>query len=87
MPVTVTVCGVFQFVELNVTLTGKTVPSNVLSELNPIVTSSVGSVLRTIVNVAVVPSSTVFPLIPETLIPTTSSSIFITDTSSASIPL
>ena len=50
-----------------------------------IVTGFVGSVLRTTVNVALVPSSTVFPEIAETVIPGTSSFVFVAETSSTSI--
>ena len=62
---------------------GKTVPSVVLSEIIPIVTSSVGSLFNTIVNVAVIKSSDVFPEIEETVIAATSLSIDVTVTSAA----
>ena len=67
-------------------LTGNTVPSVRSSELNPIVTSAVGSESRTIVKVAVVPDSVVFPLISETVTPATSSSSFTTATSATALP-
>ena len=58
----------------------ETVPSPVLSELNAILTFAVGSLFRTIVNVAVPPASVVLPLIAETVIPTASLSVFVTET-------
>ena len=58
-PVTVTVCGVFQFAFVNVTLAGLTVPSDVSLELSPIVTFAVGCEFSTIVKVAVPPLSVV----------------------------
>ena len=56
---TVTVCGRFQFALVKVRLAGLTVPSVVSLELRPIVTSAVGCVLSTTVNVAVPPASVV----------------------------
>ena len=58
-PVTVTVCGVFQFASVKVRLAGLTVPSVVLFELTPIVTFAVGCEFRTTLNVAVPPPSVV----------------------------
>ncbi len=63
---------------VNVTLAGDTVPSAVFDDSTSMVTSAVGSVLRTIVKVAVVPSSRVLPLIADTVIPATSSSVQVT---------
>ena len=65
------VCEIFQFTGVKVTLIGKPVPSPVSFELKPIVTLAVGSASKTIVNVAVVPSSLVLPLIADTVIPGT----------------
>ena len=45
-PVTVTVCGTFQFAAVKVRLAGRTVPSVVSLELRPIVTSAVGCVVE-----------------------------------------
>ena len=58
-PVTVTVCATFQFAVVKVRLAGLTVPSVVSLELSAIVTSAVGWVLSTTVNVAVPPASVV----------------------------
>ena len=41
-PVTVTVCGVFQLADVNVTLAGDTVPSLVLLDDSPMVTLASG---------------------------------------------
>src|SRR5258706_204826 len=83
-PVTVTVCVTFQFAVVNVRLAGATVPS-VRSELvNPTVTFAVGWLVRTTVNVAVPPASVVVsPDVGFTVIPATSLSVFVTDTSAA----
>ena len=58
-PVTVTVCATFQFPLVKMRLAGLTVPSVGLLELRAIVTSAVGSVVSTTVNVAVPPASVV----------------------------
>jgi len=85
--VTVTICGVFQFAGVNVTLVGETVPSLVSSDDRPIVTSAVGWVFRTIVNVAQSPASVVTkPAVGFTVIPAVSLSVLITDTSVAFRP-
>ena len=63
------------------------VPSPVSSELRPMVTFAVGSLSKTMVNVAVTPASVVFPLIADTVIPAISSSLLITTTSLAFIPV
>ena len=87
-PVTVTVCGVFQFAVVNVTLAGLTVPSDVSLELSPIVTFAVGCAVRTMVNVAVPPASVVVrPKVGLTVMPAVSLSMLITDTSSGFRPL
>ena len=51
-PVTVTVCSTFQFKGVKVTEAGKTVPSSMLDDEMPMVTSAVGWLLRTRVKVA-----------------------------------
>jgi len=53
--VTVTVCGVFQFVGVNVKLLVETVPSLMLLEETPNVTFAVGALCKTALNVAVPP--------------------------------
>ncbi len=58
-PVTVTVCGAFQFKEVNVNDAGDTVPSVVSLLLIAIETSDVGSEFKTTVNVACTPASVV----------------------------
>ena len=58
-PVTVTVCGVLQFADVNVSEAGLTVPSVVSLELTAMVTSAVGWLSSTTVKVAVPPASVV----------------------------
>src|SRR5258706_13123220 len=83
-PVTVTVCATFQLPVVNVTLDGATVPSVRALDDNPIVTFTKGWLVRTIVNVAVPPASVVVsPDVGLTVIPATSLSVFVTDTSYA----
>ena len=55
-PVTVTVCGVFQFPLVNVTDDGLTVPSVMSFDESPTVTFAVGCDVSTTVNVAVPPA-------------------------------
>ena len=87
-PVTVTVCGVFQLADVNVTEVGLTVPSVVSLLLSPTVTSAVGCAVSTTVNVAVPPASVVVnPLVGVTVMPDASLSVFVTDTSFGSRPL
>ena len=86
-PVTVTVCVVFQFTDVNVSDDGATVPSAVLLELRPIVTFAVGCAVSTTVNVAVPPVSVVLPLIADTVNPEASLSVFVTATSLGFTPL
>ena len=87
-PVTVTVCALFQFADVKVTLDGLTVPSAVLFELRPTVTFAVGCAVRTIVNVAVPPASVVVnPLVGVTVKPDASLSVFVTATSLGFTPL
>ena len=74
-PVTVTVWGVFQLAEVKVKLGLSTVPSAVLSEVIPMVTSAVGGLFRTTVKVAVPPASVVVnPAVGLIEIPPVSSS-------------
>ena len=62
----------FQFAVVNVRLAGPTVPSVVSLELSAIVTSAVGCVFSTTVNVAVPPASVVVrPAVGVTVIPAT----------------
>ena len=72
---------------VKVTEAGETAPSLVSEEVTEIVTSSLGSESRTIVKVACVPVSLVFPLIALTDTPLVSSSVFVTDTSFGFWPL
>jgi hypothetical protein len=83
-PVTVTVCGVFQFAAVNVTLATEMVPSAVLLLLSGIVTLAVGWLFNTTVNDALPPASVVVsPDVGLTVIPAVSLSVFVTDTSDA----
>ena len=87
-PVTVTVCGTFQFALVKVRLAGLTVPSVVSLELRPIVTSAVGCVFSTTVKVAVPPASVVVrPDVGVTVMPAVSLSVLVTATSAALTPL
>ncbi len=83
----VTTCGKFQFAGVNVSEVGATVPSVTSLELSDIVTSLVGCVFSTTVKIAVCPASLVTrPLVGVTVIPTVSSSTFVTATSAALYP-
>src|SRR5437773_503431 len=83
-PVTVTVCATLHFPTLHATDPGATVPSVKSLDDNPIETFAVGWVFRTTVNVAVPPASVVVrPAVGFTVIPATSLSLFVTDTSDA----
>ena len=83
-----TVWGVFQLADVKVKLGLSTVPSAVLSEVVPIVTSAVGWLLRTTVKVAVAPASVVVkPLVGVTVMPLVSLSILVSATSRALTPL
>ena len=87
-PVTVTVCGTFQFAVVKVRLAGLTVPSVVSLELSPMVTSAVGWVFSTTVKVAVPPASVVVrPDVGVTVMPAVSLSVLVTATSAALTPL
>ena len=72
---------------VKVRLLVETVPSVVSPDEMPMVTSAVGWLFKTTVNVAVPPASVVFPLIAETVMPAVSLSVFVTDTSAAFRPL
>src|SRR2546426_7396139 len=83
-PVTVTVCATFQFAVVNVSDAGATVPSVRSFDDNPTVTFAVGWLVKTTVNVAAPPASVVVnPDVGFTVIPATSLSVFVTDTSDA----
>jgi hypothetical protein len=57
-------------------------------ELNPMVTSAVGCVVRTTAKIAVPPASVVVrPEVGVTVMPEVSLSVLVTDTSATSIPL
>ena len=87
-PVTVTVCAVLQFPDVNVRDAGATVPSVRSLDESPIVTFAVGWLSRTTVKAAVPPPSVVVkPDVGITVIPAVSSSVFVTPTSDAFIPL
>ena len=87
-PATVTVRGTLQLPVVKVTLAGETVPSVTSLLDSPTVTSAVGRLVRTIVNVAVPPASLVVrPEVGLTVIPTASLSLLVTDTLSGSRPL
>ena len=86
-PVTVIVRATFQLTEVNVTLAGATVPSLTSSLESAIVTSAVGWLPSTTVNVAVPPASVVIrPASGEMVMFAASSSEFVTATSAASKP-
>src|SRR5258706_360530 len=83
-PVTVTVCATFQLAVVNVSEAGATVPSVRSLDDSPIVTFAVGWLFRTTVNVAAPPASVVVsPDVGFTVIPATSLSVFVPDTSLA----
>ena len=77
MPVTVAVCGTFQFAVVNVKPAGLTLPSVGSLLESPIVTSAVGWLASSTVNVAVPPASVVTrPVVGLTSMPTPSLSVF-----------
>ena len=85
---TVTVWGVFQLAVLKVKLGLSTLPSAVLSEVMPMLTSAVGWLFRTTVKLAVPSASVVVkPLVGLTVIPLVSLSVLVTATSAALTPL
>ena len=79
----------FQLAVVKVTLAGLTVPSTVLLELRPIVTSAVGCEFNTTVKVAAGPPASVVvrPAVGVTVIPAVSSSVLVRETSLALSPL
>ena len=83
-----TVCATFQLLDVNVREELETVPSVVSLLLRPMVTSAVGCVFSTTVNVAVPPASVVTnPEVGVTMIPAVSLSVLLTLTSAAFRPL
>ena len=85
--VTVTVCGLFQFVGVNVNVPAETVPSPVLPEATVTGTFMVGLVSRTTVNETPLPASLVVMAVLDTLIPALSLSALVTETLLMEIPL
>ncbi len=63
-PVTVTVCAVFQFAAVKVSVVVLSVPSVASSPLRVTVTSAVGALSSFTVNVLVAPASVVSKLVP-----------------------
>ncbi len=87
-PVTVTVCATFQFAGVNVRLVGATEPSAPFPDETGTATSATGWLVSTTVNVAVPPASVVTrPATGDTVMPATSLSSFVTETSVAFWPL
>ena len=87
-PVRVTVWAVLQFELVRVTEVGESVPSVASEVERGMVTSAVGSELRTMVKVAVPPASVVIrPVVVLRIIPLVSSFRFMKDGSDASSPL
>ena len=84
---TVTVWTTFQLPLVNVTEADESVPSPSSLDESATVTSSVGSLSRTIVNVAVPPASVVTPEMALTVIAASSSSVLVRVTSVAFRPL
>ena len=77
----------FQSAEVKARLAGETVPSLVSLDERLIVTPAAGCVSRTTVNVALPPASVVSrPEVGLTVIPATSSSVLVTETSAGSSP-
>ena len=84
----VTVCAIFQFAVVKITDDVETEPSVTLEEEIPIVTLAVGWEVSTMVKLSVPPASVVIlPLVGLTVIPATSLSILVTDTSEGLNPL
>ena len=86
-PVTVTTRARFQFAAVKVSDETDTVPSVPSAEAIEIVTSAVGWLVSTTLNVAVPPASVVLPLIAETMTPAVSLSRLVTATSFTARPL
>src|SRR6185436_10908731 len=85
-PVTVIVCGTFQFAAVNATAAGAAVPSLGSLEATGMTTAAVGWLFKTTVNVAAPPASVVArPATGVTSMPAASSSVFTTATSAGSI--
>src|SRR5438093_1100013 len=83
-PVAVTVCATFQFAAVNVSEAGATVPSVRSLDDSAIVTLAADWLRKANVHVAVPPASVgVSPDVGLPVIPATSSSVFVTDTSAA----
>ena len=87
IPLTVTVCGVFQFAPVNCRGLDVTLPSASLLEVEVMVTVDVGSVLSLMVKVAVPPASVVLPDMEVKVKPASSLSVFVTDTLAGVIAL
>ena len=87
-PVTVTVCAAFQFAGVNVRLDTDATPSAALLEDRPMVTLAVGWLVSRTEKVAAPPASVVTrPAVGVTVIPATSLSRFVRETSAAFTPL
>ncbi len=67
--------------EVKVRVAGETVPSLVSEEETAVVTSAVGSAVKTTVKVAVAPASVVLPLMAETVKAEVSLSVLVAETS------
>jgi hypothetical protein len=84
----VTVCATFQLADVKVKLVLSTVPSAVLLLVNGMVTSAVGWLFKTTVNVAFPPASVVVkPVVGVTVMPFVSLSLLVTATSATATPL
>ncbi len=84
---TVTVCGWFQSAGVNVSEAGAATPSVASSLATGMTTSAAGFESSRTVNVAAPPASVVTsPLVGVTVMPATSSSVFVTPTSAPSFP-
>ncbi len=82
-PVTVTVCELSQFPDVNVKVAGETVTSPVSDEVTEITTSEMGCASRTTVKSSVVEASSATVVVPPdsmTVNPATSLSVVVTDT-------
>ncbi len=87
-PVTVTVWAAFQFAAVKVRLDADAVPSPGLLLATGITTFAVGWLVSTTVNVAVPPASVVTrPAVGATVMPAASLSVFVAETSAASMPV
>ena len=87
-PVIVIVCAVFQFDGVKVNDEAETDPSVASEEEIPMETLAVGWEVSPMVKLSVLPASVVtLPLVGVTVIPATSLSIFVTDTSEGFNPM